>query len=188
MGYLSREQAEQLGFKFIGKNVKISDKCSIYEPENISIGDNSRIDDFSVISGKVTLGRNVHITPQCLLAGGEKGILMEDFSALAYGVKVFTQSDDYSGSYMTNPTLPRIYTKVTKRQVCIGRHSIVGTNSVILPGSILKNGVSVGAVSLVQGLLREWSIYSGNPAIFIRERKRDLLFLENKYLASVDNY
>ena len=31
---------------------------------------------------------------------------IEDFCTLAYGVMVFTQSDDYSGKTMTNPTIP----------------------------------------------------------------------------------
>lgn len=186
MAYLTSSQLADLGFKSIGKAVKVSSQASIYNADQIEIGDYSRIDDFCVVSGKVTIGRNVHITPHCLVAGGEKGITMEDFSALAYGVKIFTQSDDYSGGYMTNPTVPSRYTKPTKRQVVIGRHAIVGTNSVILPGSIIKEGVSVGAVSLVQGLLRPWAIYTGNPVTFVRERKKDLLLLESEYLTSQD--
>lgn len=182
MAYLTDIELKKLGFKYLGKNVKISDKASVYNSELIEIGDNSRIDDFCVISGKVTIGRNVHITPQCLVAGGEKGILFSDFSAIAYGVKVFSQSDDYSGFYMTNPTIPSEFTKVTKREVFIGRHVIVGANTVILPGAIILDGVSIGACSLVQGRLKAWSIYHGNPAIKIRDRSQCLLDLEKKYL------
>ena len=50
MGFYSREQLEKIGFKSLGENVLISDKTSIYSPENISIGNNVRIDDFSVLS------------------------------------------------------------------------------------------------------------------------------------------
>jgi galactoside O-acetyltransferase len=56
----------------------------------MSIGDYSRIDDFYVLSGKITIGRNVHIAVFCNLAGGEPGLTMEDFSGLAYHVNVFT--------------------------------------------------------------------------------------------------
>ncbi len=94
MAYLNRESLNTIGFKRLGKNVKISDKTSIYDPELIEIGDNVRIDDFCVISGKVTFGRNVHITVFCNLAGGTEGLVMEDFSTLAYGCHVFTQSSD----------------------------------------------------------------------------------------------
>jgi len=182
VAYLARDQLELMGFKSIGEDVKISDVASIYNPEQIEIGDNSRIDDFCVISGVVKLGRNVHITPMCLIAGGDKGVFMGDFSALAYGVKVFSQSDDYSGKTMTNPTVPLKYTRAIKRAVEIGCHVIIGTNTVILPGSVINDGVSVGAVSLVQGVLRSWTIYSGNPIVKLRERSKELLLLESEYL------
>ena len=109
MAYYSESELKQLGFKFLGKNVLISNKASIYNHEQIEIGNNSRIDDFCVISGKIKIGRNVHITPQCLVAGGEKGIIFEDFTTIAYNAKIFTQSDDYSGVSMTNSTIPSKY-------------------------------------------------------------------------------
>ncbi|MBT5400085.1 acyltransferase, partial [bacterium] len=109
MAYFTQDQLLQLGFKLLGKNVKISDKASIYNCNQIEIGGNSRIDDFCVISGKLKIGRNVHITPFCLIAGGTPGVIIEDFSTLAYGVKVFSQSDDYSGKTMVNSTVPKSF-------------------------------------------------------------------------------
>jgi galactoside O-acetyltransferase len=53
-----------MGFKKIGKNVKISSKASIYGADKISIGSNVRIDDFCIISTSdegVEIGNNVHI-------------------------------------------------------------------------------------------------------------------------------
>ena len=50
MGFYSKEQLEKIGFKFLGENVLISDKTSIYSPENISIGNDVRVDDFSILS------------------------------------------------------------------------------------------------------------------------------------------
>ena len=50
MGFYSKEQLEKIGFKSLGENVLISDKTSIYSPENISIGNDVRIDDFSILS------------------------------------------------------------------------------------------------------------------------------------------
>lgn len=182
MAYLTDQQLSEMGFKSLGNNVKISDRASIYNTDQIEIGDCSRIDDFCVISGKVHIGRNVHITAHCMVAGGIKGVMFDDFSALAYGVKVFSQSDDYSGLYMTNPTVSSKFTRVAKRKVLIGRHVIIGANSVILPGAIISEGVSIGACSLVQGRLKAWSIYHGSPVVLIRERSKRLLELEKKYL------
>lgn len=186
MAYFTKEELENLGFKSLGKNVKISDKASIYNCEQIEIGANSRIDDFCVISGKIKIGRNVHIAPFCLVAGGEKGIIFEDFSGLAYQVQVFTQSDDYSGKTLTNPTIPDEYKKEAKKEVIIKKHSIVGAGSIIMPGVILEEGTSVGALSLVRKKTEEWSIYLGNPAKKIMNRKKDLLELEMQYLQNED--
>jgi dTDP-4-amino-4,6-dideoxygalactose transaminase len=182
MAYYTSEQLSDMGFKSIGKNVKISDKASIYNHNQIEIGDHSRIDDFCVVSGKITIGRNVHITPMCLVAGGEKGIVIKDFVALAYGTQVFTQSDDYSGETMTNSTVPTRYKNESKKEIVIGKHSIIGAGSIIMPGVILAEGTSVGAMSLVRKSTEPWSIYVGNPAKKIKDRKKDLLKLEKEYL------
>jgi len=182
MAYYTQIQLETLGFKYFGKNVKISDKASIYNHDQIEIGDFSRIDDFCVVSGKITIGRNVHITPMCLIAGGEKGIIFEDFVALAYGTQVFTQSDDYSGETMTNSTVPTQYKNELKKEIIIGKHSIIGAGSIIMPGVVLAEGTSVGAMSLVRKSTDSWSIYVGNPATRLKDRKKDLLQLEKEYL------
>lgn len=182
MAYYTQEQLENLGFKSIGENVKISDKASVYNCNEIEISDNSRIDDFCVISGKVVIGSNVHITPMCLVAGGEKGIIFEDFTTIAYGVKVFTQSDDYSGATMTNSTIPEKYKNEYKKEVVLKKHSIVGAGSIIMPGVILEEGTSVGAMSLVLKSTDPWGVYVGNPATRLKDRRKDLSKLEEIFL------
>jgi acetyltransferase-like isoleucine patch superfamily enzyme len=183
MAFMSENELVAMGFKSLGQNVKISSKASIYNPELIEIGDHSRIDDFCVISGRVVLGRNVHIAVFCNIAGGEKGVFIEDFAGVAYGSHVFSQSDDYSGASLTNPTVPARYTKVTRATVVIRRHSIVGACSVILPGVILEEGSSIGAMSMVTRSTQPWSVYFGIPARKIKDRSRDMLELEAAYLA-----
>ena len=134
MAYYNKKKLALLGFKKLGRNVKISTKASIYNHNQIEISDNSRIDDFCVVSGKVLIGKNCHVTPSCIIAGGEKGVFLEDFTTLAYGVKVFSQSDDYSGKTITNSTVPTEYKSEFKKEVIIKRHSIVGAGSIIMPG------------------------------------------------------
>lgn len=182
MAYYTYEELRQMGFKFIGENVKISDKASIYNCDQIELGDNSRIDDFCVISGKIKIGRNVHITPMCLVAGGEKGIIFEDFTTLAYGVQVFTQSDDYSGKTMTNSTIPVRYKEEFKQEVIVGKYSIIGAGSIIMPGVVLAEGTSIGAMSLVLKSTEPWGIYIGSPAKRVKNRHKELLDLEREYL------
>ena len=86
---------------------------------------------------------------------------------------------------MTNPTVPQAYTGVTHADVFLGRHVIVGSGSVILPGVTLGEGVAVGALSLVHKNCEAFGIYSGNPVRRISDRKRDLLELEREFMASV---
>ena len=182
MAMLSREAIEQMGFSSVGDNVQISEKASFYGTARIILGTNVRIDDFCVISGKVTLGRNVHIAIFCNVAGGEMGITLEDFSGLAYGCHVFTQSDDYSGKTLTNPTVPDKYKHESKLAVVVKRHSIVGTCSVIFPGVTLQEGTSIGAMSMVTRSTEAWSVYFGIPAKRLKARSRELLELEQAYL------
>ena len=184
MSYYSKKELKKIGFKYLGKHVKISKLASIYNPEKIEIDTYSRIDDFCIISGKIKIGRNVHITPQCLIAGGEKGIVLEDFTTVAYGVKIFTQSDDYSGSSMTNSTIPKQFKKEYKKQVLVKKYSIIGAGSIIMPGVTLSKGTSVGAMSLVLKDTKPWKIYVGSPAKKIKKRKKSLLKLKKQYLES----
>jgi len=171
-----------MGFERLGSNVKISDKASLYGVEQMVIGDNCRIDDFCVISGKVEMLRNVYVGPFGLIAGGTPGVVFEEFSTLAYRVQVFTQSDDYSGETMTNPTVPKEYKNEIFKSIRIGKHSIIGAGAIIMPGADLAVGTSVGAASLILKPTEPWSIYVGNPARKLRDRKRDLLNIERQFL------
>ncbi|PRZ45998.1 galactoside O-acetyltransferase [Tritonibacter scottomollicae] len=182
MAYLTQAQLDTMGFASLGHDVKISDKASIYNAEQMTLGDHTRIDDFCVVSGCVTTGRNVHIAPLCLVAGGTPGIEFSDFSGLAYGVKIFAQSDDYSGATMTNPTVPAAFKSETKARVSLGRHVIVGANAVVAPGVSLADGTAVGAGSVVLASSAPWSIMAGVPAKHIKTRSSDLLALEDELL------
>lgn len=182
MTYYIQEELDKLGFKYLGQNVKISDRTCIYDLEHIEIGDNSRIDDFCIISGKVKIGKNVHITPMCLVAGGEKGIIFEDFTTIAYGVQIFTQSDDYSGKTMTNSTIPKNYKQEYKKEVILEKYSIVGAGSIVMPGVTLEEGTAIGAMSLVTNSTKAWGIYIGSPAKKLKDREKDILTLTKIFL------
>lgn len=186
MSYLSQEEMNSLQFKSLGRNVRISSKASIYNADFIEIGDNSRIDDFCVISGKLIIGRNVHIAVYNNLAGGELGICLDDFSGLAYGCHIFSQSDDYSGRTLTNPTVPDQFKDERKGAVRICRHVIVGACTIVLPGVTINEGSAIGAMSMVTKSTEAWAIYFGIPAKKIKKRHKDLLKLEEMYL-SIEN-
>ena len=181
-GYYTRAELRSIGIKNIGEDVLISKKVSLYNFAELQIGNHVRIDDFCYLNGKIILGNNIHIAAFTSLIAGDAGIEMHDFSGLSSRVSVYAMSDDYSGNYMTNPTIPSIYTNVYKKKVEIGRHSIVGVGSVILPGGILAEGTAVGSMSLINSETEPWGIYTGIPATRIKERSRNLLQLEEMYL------
>lgn len=182
MSFLSHDELTSMNFKSLGKNVKISRDARFYLPETISIGDNSRIDDFCVLAGNITIGRNVHIAIFCNVSGGEKGIIMHDFCGLAYGCHVFTQTEAYSGGGMTNPTIPDEYKSIRKEAIIMKKHALVGTASLIFPGVTLEEGSSVGAMSMVTKSTEAWTVYAGIPAKAVKKRSQEALKYEEEFL------
>jgi galactoside O-acetyltransferase len=184
-GYLTEHDLRELGFARVGTNVRVARNCTILEPANIEFGDHVRIDGYTMVvatgSGRVKFGSHIHIAAYVLLSGSS-GITLDDFAGVASGTRVFSRTDDYSGAYLTGPTVPSEYTNVTRGAVRIGRHVVIGAGSVVLPGCELKDGVAVGAQSLVNRTLDEWGIYVGAPARRIKDRSKRLLELEAQLL------
>ncbi|MCE5230690.1 acyltransferase [bacterium] len=183
MTFLSREQLERMGFKSLGEDVKVSDKASIYNAANISIGDHSRVDDFSILSagtGGISIGRYCHVACHSTLIG-KAPIVLEDYVALSAHVAIFSSTDDFSGRAMANPTLPEEVRHVIHGNVTLHRFSAIGANSVILPGVDMGEGAALGALSLARASLEPFGIYVGAPARKVSERKRDLLEVEKQF-------
>lgn len=71
---------------------------------------------------------------------------------------------------------------VISKPVHIGRHVIIGSTSVVLPGVTIPEGCAFGCFSFVNADTEAWSIYAGIPVRKIRDRKKDLLTLEQEFL------
>jgi galactoside O-acetyltransferase len=184
MSFLSEDELKAIGFRHVGKNVRISCKASFYNPARISIGDNSRIDDFCILSagsGGISIGKYMHIGCYSYLLG-QGAITLEDFSGVSGRVAIYSSNDDYSGNSLTNPTVPEIYRNVSHGPVVLRKHAIVGAGSIILPNVEIGVGAVVGAMSLVKHNCSEFGVYAGIPARRIGERRRDLLELAKKFL------
>ncbi|MNP41106.1 dTDP-4-amino-4,6-dideoxy-D-glucose acyltransferase [compost metagenome] len=149
-----------------------------------------RIDDFCVLSagkGGVEIGNYIHIAVYTSLIGAGK-ITLRDFSNISSKVAIYSSNDDYSGKSMTNPMVPDEFTNVGHADVIVGRHVIIGSGSVILPGVNLEEGVAIGALSMVSKSCEAFWIYSGVPARKIKERTRDLLEVERIFLQKFGSY
>lgn len=190
--FLTNEELENIGLKSFGKNVQISKQVLILGAKNISLGDNVRVDSFSILAvnrGLLRIGSYVHIGPHVSLMANS-GIDIGSFTGISHGVKIFSETDDFLGYSLTNPTIPNEYSNVIKGKVCIKKHCIIGANSVILPNVCIGEGVAVGALSLVNKNLDCWHIYSGSPVKKIMLRNKRPLELEidlvNKYGEFID--
>jgi len=182
MAYLSEQELDKLGFADRGEHVLISDKCSIYNPHLISFGNHVRIDDFVVISPSMepfSIGNYVHIATHCSLIG-RATIEMKDFSGLSGRVSIYSSSDDYSGQYLTNPTVPEEYGNVISKPVLLGKHVIVGAGTVVLPGVHIGDGSAISALALVNRDIPKSVIAGGTPCRTIKPRKTDLPELEKR--------
>ncbi|MDP4299857.1 acyltransferase [Leptothrix discophora] len=186
MAMLNSTELKARGFAAVGDDVQISDKASIYGASRIRIGNHVRIDDFCVLSageGGIEIGNHVHIAVFCSLIGAGP-IVLRDFSGLSSRVSIYSSSDDYSGEFLTNPTVPKEYTGGATGPVILDKHVIIGAGSVVLPNVHLEEGVAIGALSLVLRNCASFGIYSGNPARRISDRRRDLLELEHRLIGS----
>ena len=188
----AREELDALGFASIGDNVRVHKSAVIYGAQRISIGDNSRIDCFSMLSGGtegIAIGQNVHLGAGCYLFGGGGRIELQDFSGLSSRVAIYTASDDYTNGYMTNPTVPDEFRKVESGAVLLGRHAIVGAGSVVLPGVTINTGAAIGALTCVRRDVEEFAIVAGRSSVgkVVGERQRLLLELEMQYREQLDS-
>jgi acetyltransferase-like isoleucine patch superfamily enzyme len=157
--FYSREELQQLGIRRLGEHVLIGRHAILYSPETLEIGDHVRIDDYTIISGRVVLHDFIHISHFCGLYGGRAGIEIMDFCGLSSKISIYALSDDYSGSSMTNPMIPAEFKTFSYAEpVTLGRHVLIGSGCVVLPGAEIGEGCSVGSMTLVTGPLATWGI------------------------------
>ena len=179
--FLNKKELEALGLKSFGTNVLISKKASLYNTNQISIGNNVRIDDYCILSGKIKLENNIHISAGTYLYGGDVGIEMKDYSGISSRSAVYAISDDFSGEYLTNSMVDDTYRNVAKKSILIDRYAMIGTNVTIMPGANIAEGCAIGAMSFVREETKPWGIYVGIPCRRIKDRSKQMLrFLENK--------
>lgn len=172
--FYSEEELSELGLKSYGVNVKISRYARIYSPHSICIGDNVRIDDFCILSGKITLGSNIHISAYVALYGSN-GITLNDFSGISPKSVVFSAMDDFSGDYLVGPVHPEGTTNVIGGAVVIEKYVQIGSNTVVFPNVTIGEGTVIGACSLVRHSVGEWGFYYGVPIVYQKKRNKNLL-------------
>lgn len=174
--------------KSIDPSAKIYPQAKIIANEGaLSIRECSQIDDFAFVNAgsKLSIGRYVHISSFCSIIGGGECEL-RDFCGLSAGCRIITGSDDFSGGYLTNPTVSPDFKNLKLGSVVLGRHALLGSNVVVMPGVFIGDGATVGAGSIVTKDLDPWSIYAGYSPRKVGERDASsVLANEAAFLSSL---
>lgn len=184
------EELKNLGFGYVGKDVKIFKNSILVNPKNIYLGDGCQIDDFVhiIASQPIKIGKRCHIATQCVVSGGG-AFEIGDYSCIAAGSKIITGSDDFLGNAMIGPGVPIEYRKVNRSFVHIEKHVILGTNNIVLPSITIPEGLASTVATVFYKTPAEgWAIYKGNPAEKVGRRKKDKILAMEKELIEKFGY
>jgi acetyltransferase-like isoleucine patch superfamily enzyme len=137
--------------------------------ERVTVGEHSRIDAFVTISGSVQIGKRVHIANGAAIFGGE-GVTIGDGCSVSPGAQIFTATDDVHSDMLAGPQLVEQYAK--RAPVRMGAFSVVGANSVVLPGAVIGDEVQIGACAVVRGTVPDNQVWAGVPAHYLCPRAK----------------
>jgi galactoside O-acetyltransferase len=185
--YYSEIQLKKLGFKRIGKNVRISNSCKFYSFKG-EVGNNTRIDDYSIFKGQIYIGSNVHISSFCYLAAVGGKIIIGDLTGISNKVSIYAVTDDFVGDFLTNPTVSEKFKNVTKGEVTIGKNVSIGSHCLILPNVSIGNSCSLGAMSLINKDLKSGQIiYTKQEKLYgIQKNLKKINLKINQFKKSLD--
>lgn len=174
--YFSKQELLELGFDEIGQRVRVSKKASIYSARG-RIGDDTRIDDFSILKGRFDIGRKVHICSHCSLSavGGE--IVIGDLCGIGVGNIFYTASDDMLKSGLCGPLVhpEHVYTKTGAIKLANG--VALGGRVTVFPGVGIGEYVAVGVGSTVTNDLEDGCLYMTISGKLKKVAKRDVIAL-----------
>lgn len=151
--------------KKCGKNLLIFGKVFITN-KNIIIGDNVQIQPGVMIfgSGKVSIGSNTVIGKDTIIFSNKGVNIGNDVLIAAQSYIIDSDHNIKIDELIRNQGLK-------SEEVTIGNDVWIGAGAKILKGSKISNGAVIGAQSLVNGYLEEYSINVGIPASKISQRK-----------------
>jgi len=142
-----------------------------------TLGDYIAIDKGVYCTVNVTIGDYTHISPYVTIIGGKTGeFISKGFNNIMAGARIICGSDRFDDSGLFGAMIPKEYKgKQIIEPVIMEMFSNIGTNAIVLPGSILREGVLLTAGSLLMGDTEAWGVYKGNPAVLIKKINPDLI-------------
>lgn len=161
-------------FASVGKNVTLFSNIIFTRQENIHFNNSVIISEFCQFLGGrgIVIGNFVHIAAFVSVAGG--GIfIIEDFSCVGAGSRIIAGSELVRGEGLVNPTVPQELRAVERSYVHIGKHVLVASDVIILPGVTIGDGAVIGSNSVVTHDIEPWTINIGSPTKITGKRRRD---------------
>jgi acetyltransferase-like isoleucine patch superfamily enzyme len=156
--------------KKIGDDI-ILDEDITTKQELIINGSHVAIDKGFYCTVNATIGSYVHIEPYVTIIGGSNSsFTAKGFNNVMAGARIVCGSDRFDDSGLFGAMIPSDLkgTQIIK-PIVMEEFSNIGTNAIVLPGSILRKGVLLTAGSLLIGDTEEWGIYKGNPAVLVKK-------------------
>jgi acetyltransferase-like isoleucine patch superfamily enzyme len=153
-----------------GSDVHLDDDVTI-KRKLIIYGSHVSIDKGVYFSTNAKIGSYVHISPYVTIIGGEDGeFIAKGFNNIMAGSRIICGSDRFDDSGLFGAMIPTEFkgTQIIS-PVIMEEFSNIGTNAIVMPGSILRKGVLLSAGSLLMGDTEEWGVYKGNPAILVKK-------------------
>lgn len=172
--------------KILGKDVLVQDDVTCKYEVTIK-GSHVAIDKGVYLSSNGTIGDYVHISPYVTIVGGKKSNFeFRGFNNIMAGARIICGSDRFDDSGLFGAMIPEEFKgNQIIEPVVMEEFSNVGTNSIVLAGSILRRGVLLTAGSLLIGDTEEWGIYKGNPAILVKKINPSKILANAKKLVQI---
>jgi acetyltransferase-like isoleucine patch superfamily enzyme len=157
---------QSVGWIKVGEDVFIDDFVKIKRPQLAEIGNHVAIDFGFYCTTRLIIGDYIHIAPYVTIIGGAKGLFnIESFASVAAGSRIICASDEHLGAGLMSPVIPDEYRdNVITSPVSMEPFSALGTNVVVTPGVVIREGSVIGANSFINKSTEPWTIYVGNPA------------------------
>lgn len=158
-------------FKSVGSNVQIFEHALILKPEQITLADGVRIDDYARIEGGsgISIGECVHICSFASIYGGGSAKI-SDYCGISQGARLITGTEQLSA--VMTAAAPNALRNPKLGCITMLPHSFVGANAVILPDVTIGEGAVIGAGAVVRKPVPPWTIMVGVPAKPVGTRPR----------------
>jgi acetyltransferase-like isoleucine patch superfamily enzyme len=116
----------------------------VYLTGEVEVGDNSSLNPYAVVRGRVRIGNGVRIGAHASLVG-------------------FNHS--------TEPDQPIFQQPLTAKGITVGDDVWIGSNSIVVDGVTIGDHTVIGAGAVVTKDVPPWSVMAGNPARRVRDRR-----------------